>query len=147
MDSPHPPRREYSIDTRNQIVGAHKMGASNQTISDEFKIPKTSIRNIISRWKIRGTVADAPRSGRPRKTTPRDRRHVVLAARKDQGLSVKKLTKKIPTPLSEHSVRRILAEKKMKMYKENLKSSSKESDGVHRQGTGSSRGSNKVRED
>ena len=55
-----------------QIVILHKEGQSECLISENVECSKTAVHQAIVKFKICGSYVDTKRSGRPRKTTPRD---------------------------------------------------------------------------
>ena len=57
---------------RAQIVALHKEGYSERLISQKIKCSKNAVHNAIVKFRITGTYSTAKKSGRPRKTTPRD---------------------------------------------------------------------------
>ena len=57
---------------RAQIVALHKEGHSEQLISQKMKKSKTAVHNAMAKFRNTGTYTTAKKSGRPRKTTPRD---------------------------------------------------------------------------
>ena len=57
---------------RAQIVALHKEGHSERLISQKMKKSKTAVHNAMAKFRNTGTYTTAKKSGRPRKTTPRD---------------------------------------------------------------------------
>ena len=57
---------------RAQIVALHKEGHSERLISQKMKESKTAVHNAMAKFRNTGTYTTAKKSGRPRKTTPRD---------------------------------------------------------------------------
>ncbi|XP_029654958.1 uncharacterized protein LOC115228528 [Octopus sinensis] len=64
-------RKEHSLDLKQRVVTAHQNGKSYGEISKLLILPKSTVRNIITRWKQRGTVMNKPRSGAPKKISLR----------------------------------------------------------------------------
>ena len=50
----------------------HQEGYSERAISGKLKCSKTAVHNAVVKFANSGTYSDRKRSGRPRKTTPRD---------------------------------------------------------------------------
>ena len=73
-----------TIGQRWRVVALREAGMSSRAISARLGIPKSTVCDIFNRHAQRpGDVADRHRSGRPRKTTPReDRRLGRIALRK-----------------------------------------------------------------
>ena len=57
---------------RAQIVALHKEDHSERLISQKMKKSKTAVHNAMAKFRNTGTYTTAKKSGRPRKTTPRD---------------------------------------------------------------------------
>ena len=57
---------------RAQIVILHKEGLSEREITKRISRSKTAVHQAIMRFKNFGSYKDKKRSGRSRKTTPRD---------------------------------------------------------------------------
>ena len=74
-------------DERNQAIGMLKAGMSATIVSQHFGCTRKAIERFQRRFRVKGNVADFPRSGRLRVTTAADDRHAVL-----QHLRNKRLT-------------------------------------------------------
>ena len=59
--------KELSKDTRNKIVDLHQAGKTESAIG----LKKSTVRVIIRKWKTYKTTDNLPRSGAPRKISPR----------------------------------------------------------------------------
>ena len=57
---------------RAQIVTLHKEGYSERLISKKIKRSKCAVHNAIIKFRNTGSYSIGKKSGRPRKTTPRD---------------------------------------------------------------------------
>jgi len=64
--SPH-----TAIQLRKVVVKLSREGKTLREISALLSIDKTTMNNIINKFKTTGSVADRLRSGRPRKITAR----------------------------------------------------------------------------
>ncbi|XP_072762585.1 uncharacterized protein [Anoplolepis gracilipes] len=88
--SPH-----TTIQLRKVVVKLSREGKTSREISALLSIGKTTVNNIINKFKTTGSVADRPRSGRPRKTTARVdkliRRKSVVDVRKTAGMIAQEL--------------------------------------------------------
>jgi len=66
---------KLSTHARGAIVYAKAtQNLSNRTLSQLFKVSHQAIGKLIKKWKEHQTLEDLPRSGRPRNTSPRQRR-------------------------------------------------------------------------
>ncbi len=63
--------KELSKDTRNKIVDLHQAGKTESAIGKQLGVKKSTVGAIIRKWKTYKTIDDLPRSGAPRKISPR----------------------------------------------------------------------------
>ncbi|KAK3539719.1 hypothetical protein QTP70_012049 [Hemibagrus guttatus] len=63
--------KELSKDTRNKIVDLHQAGKTESAIGKQFGVKKSTVGAIIRKWKTYKTTDNLPRSGAPRKISPR----------------------------------------------------------------------------
>ena len=69
--------KEYSEETKGQVIGMRKCGLKEAEIGAELDIPRTSVHDVIARFEDRGTTKNLSRSGRPSPITPRITRQVL----------------------------------------------------------------------
>ncbi|KAK3568583.1 hypothetical protein QTP86_009307 [Hemibagrus guttatus] len=63
--------KELSKDTRNKIVDLHQAGKNESAIGKQLGVKKSTVGAIIRKWKTYKTTDNLPRSGAPRKISPR----------------------------------------------------------------------------
>ncbi|KAK3539023.1 hypothetical protein QTP86_023477 [Hemibagrus guttatus] len=63
--------KELSKDTRNKIVDLHQAGKTESAIGKQLGVKKSTVGAIIRKWKTYKTTDNLPRSGTPRKISPR----------------------------------------------------------------------------
>ncbi|KAK3556258.1 hypothetical protein QTP70_007137 [Hemibagrus guttatus] len=63
--------KELSKDTRNKIVDLPQAGKTESAISKQLGVKKSTVGAIIRKWKTYKTTDNLPRSGAPRKISPR----------------------------------------------------------------------------
>ncbi len=63
--------KELSKDTRNKIVDLHQSGKTESAIGKQLGVKKSTVGAIIRKWKTYKTTDNLPRSGAPRKISPR----------------------------------------------------------------------------
>ncbi|KAK3563972.1 hypothetical protein QTP86_006225 [Hemibagrus guttatus] len=63
--------KELSKDTRNKIVDLHQAGKTESAIGKQLGVKKSTVEAIIRKWKTYKTTDNLPRSGAPRKISPR----------------------------------------------------------------------------
>jgi transposase len=73
--------RKLTIPERWQAVGMHNGGFSHRRVADHFRVNHSIIVRLTQRFRQTGNVTDHPRTGRPRKTTPREDRLISRRAR------------------------------------------------------------------
>ena len=83
--------KEISEDLRKSVVDAHQAGKGYKTISKEFGLHQSTVRQIVYKWRKFKTIVTLPRSGRPTKITPRARRVIVGEVTKDPRVTSKQL--------------------------------------------------------
>ncbi|KAK3550827.1 hypothetical protein QTP70_005743 [Hemibagrus guttatus] len=62
---------KLSKDTRNKIVDLHQAGKTESAIGKQLGVKKSTVGAIIRKWKTYKTTDNLPRSGAPRKISPR----------------------------------------------------------------------------
>jgi len=70
-------RKELSQVVRDKIIAEHKNGIGYRRISAQFKIPVSTIGNLIRKWKAHDSTVNRPRTGAPRKMSDRAVRKIV----------------------------------------------------------------------
>ncbi len=63
--------KELSKDTRNKIVDLHQAGKTESAKGKQLGVKKSTVGAIIRKWKTYKTTDNLPRSGAPRKISPR----------------------------------------------------------------------------
>lgn len=84
-------RQELSEFDRGVIIGCHIAGLSNRAISATLRHPKSTVGDVIVKWKRHGVTSVPKRPGRPKKLTDRDRRvlkRVVSSNRRQTAHSI-----------------------------------------------------------
>jgi transposase len=86
--------RELSEFERGEIIGLWKGGHVERDIVNILDHPKSTIHNIIDKYKTEHQISNAPRSGRPPKLTERNVRYLVKTVKKDRQQSLDEITEK-----------------------------------------------------
>ena len=66
-------------------------GMSARDVAKHFQCHESTISQLLNRFQQTGNVADQPRSGRPRNTTPREDRYLTTSSQRNRFLSSQKL--------------------------------------------------------
>ncbi|KAI2647697.1 Transposable element Tcb1 transposase [Labeo rohita] len=75
--------RELSKDTRNKIVDLHQAGKTESAIGKQLGVKKSTVGAIIRKWKTYKTTDNLPRSGAPRKISPRGVKVIIRTVNKN----------------------------------------------------------------
>ena len=89
-----PKTRELTEFERGEIIGLWKGGHNEQNIEIILNYPKTTIHNIIEKYRSENQTSSAFRSGRPPKLTERHIRQLVKVVNEDRQQSLDKITEK-----------------------------------------------------
>ena len=101
---------EYSPYQRDVIAGAIAHGAKPSQLTRQFEISRRTVRTIVSNVLVRHNGETKPRSGRPRKLSIRDERHILRIVRRDPKITYKNLIAKVGVDVSHDTVYRMLKE-------------------------------------
>ena len=82
------PGKYKSEEIRKLIVEAKQKGETNKDIAERFHVGRATIQRTSARWKATRSVKNKKKTGRPRKTTPRQARVLVRLVKKDPFLTV-----------------------------------------------------------
>ena len=80
-----------TFEQRERAIGMLTAGMSARDGARHFQRHESTISRLLNRFQQTGHVADGPRSGRPRKTTPREDRFPTTSSRRNRFLSSRKL--------------------------------------------------------
>ena len=80
-----------TFEQRERAIGMLTAGMSARDFPRHFQHHESTISRLLNRFKQTGIVAHRPRSGRPRKTTPREDRFLTTSSRRNRFLSSRKL--------------------------------------------------------
>ena len=90
--------KEISQDLRNKIVGLHKSGSSLGAISKCLKVPSSSVKTRVRKYKHHGTTQPSYRSGRRCVLSPRDERTLMRKVKINPRTTAKDLVKMLEEP-------------------------------------------------
>lgn len=95
---------------RLRVLALLNEGKSQTAIARELGIARGSVQYIIKKYQATGDIRDRQRSGRPSKTTPRERRRLVLLAKYHPKWPATRLRREwqTSTPVSLTTVKEIL---------------------------------------
>ena len=84
-------RSGMTFEQRERAIGMLIAGMSARYVARHFQRYESTISRLLNRFQQTGIVTDRPRSGRPRKTTPREDRFLTTSSRRNRFLSSRKL--------------------------------------------------------
>ena len=91
------------------IAGAIGSGLTPSRVQKAFRVPESSVRYVLSKaHNIDGHAA--PRSGRPKKLSTRDERHILRIVRRDPKITYKELIRRSGVAVSDDTIYRLLKE-------------------------------------
>ena len=109
--TPKTNRREQGQSTKDRIIGMSTAGLSGRNIADQLGLVPSTVNKVIKRYKDSGSTENSTRSGRPKKITERDYRHLVSNVKKDRRSTLQDITNKMPSKVSLSTIRRTLHER------------------------------------
>ena len=80
-------RPGMTFEQRERAIGLLTAGMSARDVARH----ESTISRLLNRFQQTGNAADRPRSGRPRKTTPREDRLLTTSSRRNRFLSSRKI--------------------------------------------------------
>lgn len=80
-------RKEYCVEFKTSVLKCVRDGNSQSAVARQFGISSKTVNTWVLNEKNRGTLERKPRSGRPRKTTPREDKMIVRKSVKDPRLT------------------------------------------------------------
>ena len=81
-----------TFEQRERAIGMLTAGMSARDVARYFQRQESTISRLLNRFQQTGNVADRPRSGKQRKTTPREDRFLTISSRRNRFLSSRKLS-------------------------------------------------------
>ena len=91
MSNVIPRRPGMAFEQRERAIGMLTAGMSARNVARHFQRHRSTISQLLNTFQQTGNVADRPRLGRPRKTTPREDRFLTTSSRRNRFLSGRKL--------------------------------------------------------
>ena len=83
--------KEHSVEVRQKVVELQKSGKGYKKISKQLKIPISTIRAIVKKFKATGDVRNQPGRGPICKLTPRTVRRMVRLAKESPRITAGEL--------------------------------------------------------
>lgn len=80
-------RAGMALEQPQMAIGKLTAGMKVRDVARNFRVNEGTIGRLKRRFHETGRVADRPRSGRPRKTTPSEDRFIVTSSRRNRFMS------------------------------------------------------------
>ena len=106
---------EINIDKQFDIIRLFNDGLNEKYIVKETGIPKTTVHNVISKYKNNGTIMRIKGSGRPRLLNDDDIRYLENLIDENPKISSKKMSE-----LLEKDRKKVVSERRIRSYLINL---------------------------
>ena len=103
-------KKELTDFERGKIIGFYEAGDSERTISKKTGYGKTTIHNIKEKYCKTGAVSVASRSGRPKKLTERNKRHLKAIITKNRREPIEKINEIFTESTGKKVCRRTMQE-------------------------------------
>lgn len=104
--------RQSTLEERKIVIQQHLEGKSEREISKLVKKSKSTVHDIISRYKENGLIAHKQREPRSRKLSSRDESTVLREVKKNPFVSAPKLTAMVKeasgTEVNPETIRKLL---------------------------------------
>lgn len=104
--------KRTSVDVREIVIKLHKEGKVSREIASVLAIGKSTVNDIIKKWKTTGTLKDNPVPGRPRITTKRVdkiiKRKAIVDVKKNAAVIARELREENLADISQSTVSRRL---------------------------------------
>jgi len=94
-----PKSKELTEFERGEIIGLSKINLSVRNIAKVLLLKKSTIQDVITKYRRRGLISAAPRSGRPPILTQRNTRALIKIVKEDRQTSLDELTEKFSKTL------------------------------------------------
>lgn len=95
-------RGQTSLEVRNLIISHYNEGKSVRDIEKAVGRPKSTVSDVIQRYRETKSVENKPKSGRPKLFSLSDERWIVKEIKKSPIISAPKLTMDVEKHLNIH---------------------------------------------
>ncbi|VVC29383.1 Homeobox domain-like,Winged helix-turn-helix DNA-binding domain [Cinara cedri] len=113
--------KRTALDIRKVVIRLHNEGKVSREIAKILAIGKSTVNDIINKFKITGTLEDKYCSGRHRKTTIRVykiiKRKAVTDVKKNAAIIARELREQNSADLSRNTILRKLTEARLEFAK------------------------------
>ncbi|KAJ3527972.1 hypothetical protein NMY22_g9584 [Coprinellus aureogranulatus] len=100
---------EHDTPKKNRFVGAVQTGTSVPQAAKLYGIGRSTGYEIWNKFQETGSTSNRPRSGRPRKVTSRNERHIINEIKANRRKPFKVIARENPADISDRIVRKVAA--------------------------------------
>lgn len=108
-------QQQISLEKRSQIVILRRVGKSIREIADIVGVSKGGVEHTLKRSSETHSNIDRKRSGRPKKTSPVDDRHILIMSKRNRFKTAPEIraevNRSLAEPISVNTVKRRLRDK------------------------------------
>jgi len=116
--SPNPIRKkQLSLYTRGQIIGAFDFGGKIASIAKQYSIPDSTVRNTIKNTQNQPHSTSLPKSGRPIKSSIQDERSILRFVRSNPKTKYSAIKSECGLKISYSSIKRILRKHRVQTWR------------------------------
>ena len=104
---------------RENAIGRFQAGQKQADVAHALNVSQSTISRLWNRFRQSGSTADAPRSGRPRVTTPAQDRFIRLRHLRNRFLSAQSTVQALPgnQKISRQTVRNRIHGARLRVYR------------------------------
>ena len=97
-------KKKLSAFEKGQIIQGMKLGMTQINLANQLNRHQSTISKFMKKYEETGTIDPAPKSGRPRKTTPITDRHLVSLAKRYPDITAPQIIKQLNLQLCPDTV-------------------------------------------
>lgn len=102
--------KNTSFDLRQLVIYHNAKGKSYREITEMLKIPKSTVADIIKRFRDEDRIDSIPQKGRPKVLTNNSKRQIMRKVKADPKISAAKLITELTLNCSDQTVRNVIHE-------------------------------------
>ena len=109
-------RKQLTDIEKDQILAWNSSGDSLQTIDERLEQSPQTMSDFIKKYDSTNSTSRRSGSGRPRATTAREDRFILIQQNRDLGISSPNIKRKLGLQISDKTIRNRLHKKDLKSY-------------------------------
>ncbi|KAL5624645.1 hypothetical protein BROUX41_004705 [Berkeleyomyces rouxiae] len=101
--------QEFPVEARVAMLALSQEGVSARAIAKKFRTDHKTVTRILLNAKENSTLKPKPRSGRPQKLSPAQKRYIMRLMKKDPAITLASLVKCLDGTVCLRTIQRFLA--------------------------------------